>query len=166
MKIRSFFIIVAILITLYSQSVSAQIERQQAINWCWAACIQSVVYQANRGYLSQAKIAETLSGWPYDRPAYITEVVNLCKYFGLRAWQAGRPGSPQELYSSLASGWKLIAFVRPTNGNIGHFILLQGFDYQTGLIIVSDPATGKTYPMTLNDLYYGWRWVDSVVVGT
>ena len=63
--------------------------------------------------------------------------------YGFRAWQAGRPGSPQELYGSLHEGWKLIAFVRPSNGAVGHFIVLQGVDSRSGGIIVSDRGMGK-----------------------
>ena len=40
------------------------------------------------------------------------------------AWRVGRPGTPAELCRTLQGGWKLIAFVRPTNGNVGHYIVL------------------------------------------
>lgn len=77
--------------------------------------------------------------------------------------QVGR-AARKELYGTLLSGRKLIAFVTPTNGPVGHYIVLQGID-PAGYIIVSDPANGYTYPNTLNQLYFGWRWVDSIIVG-
>lgn len=117
-------------------------------------------------FQSQAQIAARLDGWPQDRPAYIPELVALLNSYGFRAWQAGRPGSPQELYQTLSSGWKIIAFVRPSAGPVGHYIVLQGIDPYSGGIIVSDPWTGATYANNLAQLYHGWRWGDSVVVGT
>lgn len=156
--------ILLILLLCLALTNANAIQRQRGMNWCWAACIQDLIYQAG-GKISQAQIAATLDGWPRDRPAYIHELVNLLQYYKFRAWQAGRPGSPQELYGSLSSGWKLIAFVRPSNGPVGHYIVLQGIDPRTGAIIVSDPATGVTYTNSPQQLYYAWRWADSVVVG-
>jgi hypothetical protein len=149
---------------ILSFSVNADaIEIQQAMNWCWAASIQDVVAQAGF-YESQPQVAARLTGWPQDKPATITEVVNLVKSYGLKAWQTGRPGNPQELYNALMTGWKIIAFVRPSNGPVGHYIVLQGVDY-FGNIIVSDPANGYTFPNTPVQLYNAWRWQDSVIVG-
>ena len=149
---------------ILSFSVNADaIEIQQAMNWCWAASIQDVVAQAGF-YESQPQVAARLTGWPQDKPATITEVVNLVKSYGLKAWQTGRPGNPQELYNTLMTGWKIIAFVRPSNGPVGHYIVLQGVDY-FGNIIVSDPANGYTFPNTPVQLYNAWRWQDSVIVG-
>ena len=144
-------------------SKASAIERQEFDKWCWAASVQDVVAQAGH-YEPQSLVVARLTGWPQNRPARIDEVVFLLRSYGLRAWQAGRPGNPQELYSALTSGWKLIAFVTPTNGPVGHYIVLQGID-PAGNIIVSDPANGFTTPNTPAQLYYGWRWADSVVVG-
>lgn len=140
------------------------IERQRAMNWCWASSVQDVMVQAGV-YQSQVQIAARLDGWPRDRPALVQELVLLLQSYGFRAWRAGRPGTPQELYGTLSSGWKLIAFVRPSNGAVGHYIVLQGIDPMSGGIIVSDPWTGATYVNSLPQLYQGWRWGDSVVVG-
>ncbi|SEA80415.1 papain-like cysteine protease family protein [Marinobacterium iners] len=159
-----FKLIFVIFLSVVSLMASA-IERQQAQNWCWAASVQDVMAQAGF-YQTQPQIAARLDGWPRDRPAYTQELVLLLRSYGFRAWQAGRPGSPQELYGSLSSGWKLIAFVRPSNGAVGHFIVLQGIDPISRGIIVSDPWTGQTYVNSLQQLYQGWRWGDSVVVGT
>lgn len=92
------------------------------------------------------------------------QVVQLVQSYGLKAWQAGYPGSPLDLFNTLQTGWKIIAFVRPITGPIGHYIVLEGID-NNGFIIVSDPYTGLTFPNTLNDLYYRWHWGDSIVVG-
>jgi hypothetical protein len=159
-----FQFVLLVLLSVTSVTVSA-IERQQAQNWCWAASVQDVMAQAGF-YQSQSQIAARLDGWPRDRPAYIQELVGLLQSYNFRAWQAGRPGSPQELYGTLNDGWKLIAFVRPSNGAVGHFIVLQGIDSRSGGIIVSDPWTGQTYVNSLQQLYQSWRWGDSVIVGT
>ncbi|WPN55997.1 papain-like cysteine protease family protein [Pseudomonas sp. P9_31] len=142
---------------------ASAIEQQEYDNWCWAASVQDVVAQTGY-YERQSQVVARLTGWPQNRPARIDELVFLVRSYGLRAWQAGRPGSPQELYNTLMSGWKLIAFVTPTNGPVGHYIVLQGID-PAGNIIVSDPANGYTGPNTPAQLYYGWRWADSIVVG-
>ncbi|NOS75507.1 MAG: hypothetical protein HOP36_13455 [Methyloglobulus sp.] len=139
------------------------IEQQRATNWCWAASVQDVIAQVGI-FEPQEMVSMRLTGWLQNRPAYINEVVGLVQSYGLRAWQAGYPGSPQQLYSTLTSGWKIIAFVRPFNGPVGHYIVLEGID-SNGNVIVADPASGITAPYTLQQIYYAWRWGDSVIVG-
>lgn len=156
-------IILALALTFLS-SISYAIEQQRAQNWCWAASVQDVMAQAGV-YLTQPQIAARLDGWPRDRPAYTQELVLLLRSFNFPAVQAGRPGSPQELYSTLMGGRKIIAFVRPSGGPVGHFIVLQGIEPRSGGVIVSDPWTGQTYVNSLQQLYQGWRWLDSVIVG-
>lgn len=146
----------------FSMQASA-IEHQRATNWCWAASVQDVIAQVGI-FEPQEMVAMRLTGWLQNRPAYINEVVGLVQSYGLRAWQAGYPGSPQQLYSTLTSGWKIIAFVRPFNGPVGHYIVLEGID-SNGNVIAADPASGITAPYTLQQIYYAWRWGDSVIVG-
>lgn len=155
---------VIVLAALISASTAQAIERQRAMNWCWAASIQDVMAQAGH-YAAQEEIAARLSGWPQDRPAHVNELVALLQSYGFRAWRAGRPGSPQELFGALGSGWKLIAFVRPSQGAIGHYIVLEGIDPATGAVVASDPWNGSTLAYSLPQLYAGWRWSDSVIVG-
>jgi len=152
------------LLLLGTTVASSQIRQQRAKNWCWAACIQSLIEQSSGTYYSQTQIAADLDGWPRDRPAHIAEVVNLLRFYGFRSWSTGRIGSPTELYNTLNSGWKLIAFVRPGGGQVGHFIVVQGIDAR-GFIVMSDPWYGSTLSYTLKDLYQGYRWEDSIVVG-
>ena len=142
---------------------SQAIEQQIATNWCWASSIQDVLLQAGI-YQSQDYIAQRLTGWPENRPAYINEVVWLINSYGLKARAIHRPASPKELYRTLSSGWKIIAFVRPLNGPVGHFIVLEGISPNRN-IIVGDPTTGFTFEETLLNLYNGWNWGGSVVVG-
>lgn len=139
------------------------IEPQRATNWCWASAIQDVLYMQRGVYQTQVQISAALTGWPQNRPAYISEVVALSRAFGLQAWQAGRPATPQELYGTLSQGAKIIAFVRPSAGPVGHYIVIEGYDPRTGYLVVADPASGMTFPETLSGLYSRWVWVDSVV---
>ncbi|MDA0146765.1 hypothetical protein GL177_20365 [Vibrio toranzoniae] len=157
------FRLIALTLLVITSFTSQAIERQLGENWCWAASIQDVLRQANI-YQSQQQIATVLDGRPIDRPAHVNEVVGLLNYYQFRAWVVNRPASPNELYQTLASGWKLIAFVRPSNGAVGHFIVLQRMN-NSGGIEVSDPWTGQTYVNSLNQLYSQWRWGASVVVG-
>jgi hypothetical protein len=162
---RRFFLVALVAVGLQVATVhrAEAIERQLALNWCWAASIQDVLYGQRGVYQTQQQISAALTGWPQDRPATIGEVVYLAQRFGLQAWQAGRPGTPQELYGALANGAKLIAFVRPSAGPVGHYIVVEGFDPTTGVLFVSDPAIGMTFQETPAGLYARWRWVDSVV---
>lgn len=138
------------------------IQQQHAMNWCWAACIQDVL--AERGIdTSQEQIVARLTGWLQDTPASTAQVVILLRSYGVGAWVAGRPATRDELLSSLRSGRKLIALARPSGGFVGHFIVLEGTDEES--ISISDPASGRTRNQSLLDLYFGWRWIDSVVVG-
>lgn len=160
--------IAQLLVLFFSLSLSSfsfAIERQKQTNWCWAASVQDVMYKAGV-YWTQDQIAARLDGWPRDRPANVHELVLLLNSYGFRAWQAGYPGSPVDLYNTLNSGWKLIALARPSGGPVGHFIVLQGIDPFTGGVVVSDPANGMTYQSPIETLYANWHWEDSVVVGT
>ena len=143
----------------------AQIRQQEASMWCWASCIQSVLELANF-YQSQAQVVSRLTGWPQNRPARINEVISVLNSYNFRAWSVQYPANPQELFNTLSSGWKLIAFVNPSNNpQVGHFIMLQRIS-ANGAILVSDPANGMTYEQNVNQLYYAWNWSSSIVVGT
>lgn len=144
---------------------SAQaIEPQLAQNWCWASSVQNVLAQAGV-YKSQLEISVRLDGWPQDRPARTDELILLLQSYGFRAWEVRRPGSPQELYDTLKSGWKIIALAKPSNNEVGHYIVLEGMSPDGSAIIVADPLDGSTRYNSLQQLYYGWRWVSSIVVG-
>lgn len=148
-------------LALASGSATA-IQQQQGMNWCWAASLQEVL--ADRGIrTSQPEIAARLSGWPMDRPAHIGELTWLAQSYGLQAWRAGRPANPVELASTLHSGSQVIAFVMPSNGPVGHFVVLKGLD-RSGLVYVADPAYGRTFTVPVHVLYQQLRWMDAVVV--
>lgn len=149
----------------FSLKLVAQISVQEQPNWCWASCIQSALWQANVKQ-SQAQIVSRLTGYPQDRPASPAEINYLLKSYNFKSWTVPYPANYQELYRTLRDGWKVIAFVNPTNNpHVGHFILLQRIS-KNGLIVVSDPATGMTYEQSIKQLYYAWKWGNSVVVGT
>lgn len=138
---------------------------QEKPMWCWASCIQSALGQANV-VQTQSQIVSRLTGWPQNRPANINEITYLLKSYNFRSWTVPYPANNLQLYNTLLSGWKLIAFVNPTNNpQIGHFIILQRIS-DNGLVVVSDPATGTTYEQNIEQLYYAWKWSGSVVVGT
>lgn len=157
--------ILILFLVVSSNILNAQINRQEKSMWCWASCIQSSLYQANVN-VSQASIVSRLVGWPQNRPASTVEVMNVLRSYNFKASTVNYPANPQQLYNTLLSGWKVIAFVNPTNNpDVGHFIMLQGIA-QNGSIIVSDPTYGSTYQQNIKDLYYGWKWSQSIVVGT
>lgn len=148
-----------------SIQVSSQISIQEQPMWCWASCIQSALWQANVQQ-SQPQIVARLTGWPQNRPANLAEITYLLQTYNFKAWTVPYPANYQQLYNTLQTGWKLIAFVNPTNNpQVGHFIILQRVA-NNGLIVISDPATGMTYEQGIEQLYYAWKWGGSVVVGT
>lgn len=150
---------------LCSLTAKGQIAQQEQPMWCWAACIQSALWQANV-IQSQSQIVSRLTGYPQNRPANIVEITYLLQTYNFKAWTVSYPANFQQLYNSLLTGWKLIAFVNPTNNpQVGHFIILQRIS-TNGLIVVSDPSTGMTYEQNVEQLYYAWKWGGSVVVGT
>lgn len=163
--IRKISLASLLLLILLSSRVFGQIQQQENSMWCWAACVQSVLAQANV-YQSQSDIVSRLTGIPQNRPAHVRELVQLLQSYRFRSWEVDHPASPDQLYSTLANGWKLIALVNPSNDpNVGHFIILQGLSPE-GMVIVSDPADGRTYLQATQQLYQQWRWNYSVVVGT
>lgn len=156
--------IVIIILLFMSVTVNSQIIAQEQPMWCWAACIQSVLWQANVQQ-SQSQIVSRLTGWPQNSPANSTQIAYLLQTYNFKAWSVPYPASYQQLYSTLLTGWKIIAFVNPTNNSqIGHFIILQRIA-NNGLIVVSDPGSGQTYEQGVEQLYYAWKWGGSVVVG-
>ncbi len=157
-------VLLALALLIFAGKASSQINRQEQSMWCWATCIQSSLYQGNVQQ-SQAAIVSRLTGQPQNRPASIDEVISVLKSYNFRAWSVGYPADPQQLYNTLSDGWKLIAFVNPTNNpQVGHFIMLQGVT-PNGMIRVSDPADGRTYEQDPQTLYNGWKWSRSIVVG-
>lgn len=137
------------------------IERQRAMNWCWAAVINDAIMLTGN-YRSQVQIAADLDGWPRDRPAYIHEVVGLLRLYGFRAWQTGRPATVQELYGTLADGYVIIAFIRPNAGPVGHYVIVKGAT-RGGHLIIGDPADGRD--STVHPAYLYRVWADGIVVG-
>ena len=137
-------------------------ERQRAMNWCWAAAIQDVL-KPHRIHESQESIVFRLNGWLPDRPATIYEVENLVRSYGVRATTVHRPGNVYELASTLERGHQIIALAYPSNGAVGHFIVLEGITPDG--VIIADPATGRTSTFPIASLYYQWRWSHSIVVG-
>ena len=153
---------------LFVQSTTAQIYCQEQSMWCWAACIQSSLFQADV-YDTQSNIVSRLEGWPRNRPANNSEVIAVLQSYDFRAWEVRRPASFQELAATLYEGWKVIAFVNPSrNPQIGHYIMLQGLTPE-GLVVISDPSPFngcQTYVQSVQDLYRQWNWSASIVVGT
>ncbi|MEN2673142.1 C39 family peptidase [Herbaspirillum huttiense] len=139
------------------------IEIQERSNWCWVASVQDVLAQVG-SYSTQTQVATRLLGAPYDQPANSLQVASLLNSYGLKAWKVEVPASPQQLQSTLNSGWRIIALARPTSNPVGHFIVLQAAD-NYGKVVISDPANGQTYISTVSQLYAQWHWLESVVVG-
>ncbi len=161
---KKLFLIFIFFVTTIT-NLNAQITFQEKSMWCWASCIQSALFQGNV-YQTQSQIVTRFAGWPQNIPANNIQIISILNSYNFKAWSVQYPANPQQLYNTLFSGWKLIAFVNPTNNpQIGHFIILQGIS-ANGLIIVSDPSSGLTYEQNLNSLYYAWNWSSSVIVGT
>lgn len=135
------------------------IEQQRAMNWCWAAVINDAIATTG-GYRSQVQIAADLDGWPRDRPAYIQEVVGLLRLYGFQSWQTGRPATLQELYGTLSKGFMIIAFIRPSPGPVGHYVIVKGYT-QYGYLIIGDPAFGRE--SAVHPAYLYQVWVDGIV---
>ena len=84
---------------------------------------------------------------------------------GLPAWRTGSVATPAQLAQTLTLGFDIIAFVKPLNGSIGHFVVLESYDPFSGVVRLSDPLDASTRFYTLSDLYVRWQWSDAVVIG-
>jgi hypothetical protein len=153
--------IIALVFLIFSDNVLA-IQLQERDSWSWASSVQYVLSEAGMNQ-SQTEVAAKIPDLSRSKSARVDEVVTLVSSYGLKASKADRPNSSQDLYNSVAAGWRVIAFVRQTKGPQGHFIVLQGSD-QNGNITISDPWTGLTYTQSAQNLYDKWRWADSVIV--
>lgn len=155
-------IVFVLLMGLVSSSAQAM-SIQEASNWCWAASIQDIFYQ--KGYqVSQPQIVQRMFGMVVDRPATLAQIQSFLNAQGVRTGWVASIGSPQELYTTLYNGAKVIAFVNPANNPyVGHFVVFEGIDAY-GRVVVADPANGQTQGYSLEDVYYGWKWQQSLVV--
>jgi len=139
-----------------------KIEKQEAQYWCWAACVQSLIYQSGNN-ISQSDIAAALSGFPWDRPATLDELTGLLQQYGFSAMRTGKPASQWQMVQIFDAREKIIAYVEQDNNGIGHSVLLQGIDKDLN-VYISDPATGLTSRRHVKDVYEGWKWLDAIVV--
>ena len=159
---RAYWTSLVVVLGLLLSSPAQAMERQRAMNWCWAAAVQDVLTPVGV-YASQEEIVHRLNGWLQDRPASTHEVRDLVLSYGIRARVINRPGNVYELVGTLQTGHKIIALANPTGGSVGHFIVLEGVTPDG--VIVADPANGKTAVIPIASLYYQWRWSHSIVVG-
>lgn len=162
MQIKCFLKSVAFTITtvlvLYGEVSAAELQKAQ--NWCWASCVQYVL-ELGQVYQSQEMIAARLDGWPRDRPAHSQELVLLMRSYGRTAYALPRPPSLQELVNTLRSNYVIIAFVRPSGGMIGHFIVVSGIRAD-GMIVYWEPMAGLMAGPPAQ-VYGSYRWEHSVV---
>src|SRR5580693_2040136 len=137
--------------------VASAMQHQERANWCWAACIQEV--EALRGVpRTQTQIATDMNGAPLDVPARPAAVAQLLMAYGRQASEIDRPATPQELFATLAGGFKIIALVDPTgNAMEGHFVVIGGIG-PNNTVIVGDPAFGTVRPVPIAQLY-SWTWL-------
>ena len=49
-------------------------------------------------------------------------------------------------------------------GTVGHFVVVEGAD-PSGALIVADPLTGASTPMSPAALFQAYHWLATVVVG-
>lgn len=159
---RTFVMGCLLMLGVLSAAPAEAIERQRAMNWCWAAAVQDVLAPVNV-HTSQEQIVHRLTGWLPDRPASTYEVQNLVRSYGIRANVVQRPGNVFELVRPLSSGYKIIALAYPNGGAVGHFIVLERVTPYG--VVVSDPADGSTRTIPVAMLYSRWRWTQSIVVG-
>jgi hypothetical protein len=148
----------------YVQVTGGAIGCQERSSWCWAACAQHVMKY--RGInMTQSQIAGLFNnGIPIDRPAQMDEVAAVLNWAGLRSWPVQRPATPQELFSVLESGFKLIVLIDPrATRMVGHFVVIEGIGPRGG-IVVSDPLTCTTSEVPMSQVYLS-NWIGSVVVG-
>jgi hypothetical protein len=138
-------------------------HKQERPNWCWAAAVQEVLAR-HHIVQTQTQIATRMDRRGRDRPAYANEVAKLLQTYGLRAWETGRPGTPQEAVHTLGMGWLILASTQKENLPTGHMVAFLGLDL-FNFVRVGDPYTGVVEPCPLQALYVVWRWRDSVIVG-
>jgi hypothetical protein len=146
-------------ITITPLQTGNAINQQLTPSLCWAACIEDVLFQAQTPVTQMDLLARF-----GNRPMQIGQVAMILQACGRRAWVGGTPQSPQELYRALASGWKLIAFVNPMGGAVGHFVVVEGA-LPNGALVVADPLTGSTNAIPPAALFQLYHWFATVVVG-
>ena len=152
----------AAVLSLMATGSASAIERQEATNWCWAACIQDVA--ADEGMrLDQDDIVTRLYGGVVDQPASTHHVVQLLQSYNMGANLATRPPvNAQELYGSLQQGYRFIALIYPQGGAVGHFVVISDF-FQDGSLIVEDPMDGRTHRMSPQQVF-SYNWIQTIVV--
>lgn len=112
---------------------------QRGQNWCWAACVQTVLNYHGL-YVSQEQVVQRIYGDLVDRPAGEREIA-----IALSGWAPNVQGRISQIYcqrgvssinditNNLAYKWPLIVGLKNPQGGIGHAYVLTAIYYSTDM---------------------------------
>ncbi|WP_082596674.1 C39 family peptidase [Pseudovibrio sp. POLY-S9] len=152
--------------------------RQDMSNWCWVAAAQQVIYWATGSAPPQCELVSFVARTHpqfvctqpqrFNRPASFQPIAMLLQQF-LGAYSSmNGPGSPQQVYQTIASRRSVIMLVYPSFSQVGHFVVLRGVScYGTNLVFhINDPMNFSGF-QTTNVPYaqVAQMWHSALVVG-
>lgn len=116
---------------ILSQEMELFSSLQRSQNWCWAACVQTVL-NFHGLYVTQEQVVLKIYGTLVDQPAGQQQIMN-----ALSGWAPNSQGRISQIYcqtgvtgindivNNLAYKWPLIVGLRNPQGGIGHAYVLS-----------------------------------------
>ncbi len=140
-----------------SQEIQFFASSQRSQNWCWAACVQTVLSYHGL-YVTQEQVVQKIYGNLVDRPADERQI-----RVALSGWAPNVQGRISQIYcqsgvasineitNNLAYKWPLIVGLRNPKGGIGHAYVLTAIYYSTDMynntvpdkVVLRDPWPGS-----------------------
>jgi hypothetical protein len=135
-----------------SRQLGFTMEQQQQTNWCWAAVSTSVshYYQATSSWhqcslanheLGQTSCCQDGSSSACDQPHYLERGLSAVRHDG---GNSSGPLSFSQVRSEIDAGRPVGCFIRWGSQAVGHFVVIEGYRQQGGII-----------RLNIEDSYYG-----------
>ena len=150
---------------------------QQQSNWCWAAAAQQIIYwalgsaPAQCQLVAQANNASANGVCSFPGNANVPGSMNQIQYLigqhiGAFSNLSG-PGSPAQVYQTLANNRPIIMLVNPGFSTVGHFVVIRavGCSGPNFWIQLNDPLNFSGFPTTVTYQQIAPMWQGAIIVG-
>ena len=151
--------------------------KQDMSNWCWVAAAQQVIFWANGSAPPQCAMVSLVANThaqitcanpqAFNQPATFQPISFLIGQFIGAPSSMNGPGSPQQVYQTLAAGRPIIMLVQPGFSQVGHFVVLRGVSCAGPQLIfhLNDPLNFTGFPTSVPYSQIAQMWHSALIVG-
>lgn len=150
---------------------------QDMSNWCWVAAAQQVIHWATGSSPQQCQLVSLVANvnsqktcmqpQPFNQPASFQPIVQLIQhYIGAHSSMNG-PGSPLQVYQTIASGRPVIMLVYPQFSQVGHFVVLRAVSCAGPNLVfhLNDPMNRSGFQTSVPYSKISQMWHSALIVG-